>query len=103
MNAWSARTEALVSAITAWEVFMLQEYGHIELGRPAREWFENAIAFLEISVIAVDSEISWHAVQLPWQHRDPADRWIVATALRHRACLVTRDDRIRKSRLLDVI
>lgn len=49
-----------------------------------------------LSFVPVDNHIVVRAVQLEgFPHRDPADRFIVATALGLNATLVTADDRLR--------
>ncbi len=43
--------------------------------------------------------IAVEAAKLPWDHRDPADRFIVATARVEQSALVTSDTEIQESRL----
>ena len=40
------------------------------------------------------------AVQLSWEHGDPSDRMVVATARTHEAVLVTADARITEAKLV---
>jgi PIN domain nuclease of toxin-antitoxin system len=42
----------------------------------------------------LDGRIALLSTQLEKLHRDPADRFIVATALRYRATLVTADRKV---------
>ena len=44
----------------------------------------------------VDDAIWLKNLDLDWEHQDPADRTIVATALLHDADLVTKDSDIRR-------
>ena len=90
-RAWVADALA-VSAISFWEVAMLADKGRIRLSEDVQAWRHE---HLEQGVveIPVDGEIGVGAANLTDFHADPADRFIVATALAgHR--LVTSDRRI---------
>lgn len=93
----AAQHEALVSAISVWEVAMLVARGRLDLSVGVEEWIAQAESIEGVQVVPVDSRIALRAVQLPGTfHPDPADRIIVATALVRAAALATKDDRIRK-------
>ncbi|MGH6986391.1 MAG: type II toxin-antitoxin system VapC family toxin [Caulobacteraceae bacterium] len=82
----------LVSAITPWEVALLVAKGRLTLGREVGEWIKRALS-AGVRLAALEPEIAIEAVKLPGGlHRDPADRFIVATA-RHRGCLLLTADR----------
>ncbi len=84
-----------VSAISCWEIAKLVEYGRLQLPSPLEEWFEQALNYPGVQLLALSPEIAIESTQLPGEfHRDPADQIIVATA---RVCgcpLVTSDDKI---------
>jgi PIN domain nuclease of toxin-antitoxin system len=48
-----------------------------------------------VELIPVDTKIWLRSLALPWEHRDPADRVIVATALLLNVPVLTRDETIR--------
>lgn len=48
-----------------------------------------------VTIVPVDLPTFLGVVDLEWDHRDPADRIIVATARRYRAPLVSSDRAIR--------
>ena len=84
--------EAGVSAITFWEVAMLHQKGRMVLLSDVGSWRANLLV-QGLVEIPVDGEIGIRANSLADFHADPADRLIVATALRgHR--LLTSDARI---------
>jgi PIN domain nuclease of toxin-antitoxin system len=75
---------------------MLVDRGRLELTMPATAWIAQAKSLPFVEFVPVDSEIASSAVSLAgFPHRDPADRMIVATALRLGATLVTADRRLR--------
>ena len=84
-----------ISSISAWEVFMLERRGRLELKIPARLWVEKCERLALFHFIPVDNTIARMAVELPDPlHADPADRIIIATALSLGATLATRDRKI---------
>ena len=90
-RAWAA-SEAAVSAITFWEVAMLQDKGRLTLLMDLDSWRASLLADGLIE-IPVNGAIGIRAASLSGFHGDPADRLIVATALEgHR--LITADERI---------
>lgn len=70
-----------VSAISCWEVAMLQQRQKIELAVPMQDWL--SIALRDIACLPLDETIAIQSAQLELHHRDPADRFIIATALAH--------------------
>ena len=84
---------AYLSAISLWEVSMLEMKGRLRLEPNAEEWL---LVNLEppISVAALTAEISIRSCQLENFHGDPADRIIVATAMTLGIPLITADSKI---------
>ncbi|MBI3204122.1 MAG: type II toxin-antitoxin system VapC family toxin [Myxococcales bacterium] len=93
-----------VSDITLWEVAGLTERSRIRLSLPVRDWLDAATApplVLRLPISpAVAAELTGLPLTLDW---DPADRIIVATARVHALKLVTADQRIIGSGLVDVL
>lgn len=84
-----------VSAISCWEIAKLVEYGRLELPSPLDEWFEQALNYPGVQLLALTPEIAIESTRLPGEfHRDPADQIIVATARVYGCSLVTSDDKI---------
>ena len=78
------------------EIAQNEKRKRIELDRDVRAWFEQSLRMERVRLLPLTPEIAVGAVRLLWDHRDPFDRVIVATAMIHRAPLVTKDDRIRR-------
>ncbi|ETX02806.1 MAG: twitching motility protein PilT [Candidatus Entotheonella gemina] len=85
--------ELAVSAITFWEVEMLIQRGRIDLMQSTTAWRQTLLdqGLLEMPIAG---DMGIRAAALPDFHRDPADRFITATALHYSAQLVTADERI---------
>lgn len=87
-----AADKLAVSAISFWELAMLALKKRIEandIEEMRRITLESGIAELPL-----DGQTAILAAQLVSENKDPADRFIAATALRHRATLVTADERL---------
>ncbi len=91
-----------VSAISFWEIGMLTARGKLKLRIPLTEWVRETLQGPRIEDLPVTAEIAALAASLTMQG-DPADRIIVATALHRRCKLVTRDDAIARSNVVDTI
>jgi len=84
-----------VSAISAWELGLLTERKQVQLPQPVAEWFAHFCDAQNIQVLNIDSDVAFAANALPWYHRDPADRFILATAQLHKLTIVTKDQQFK--------
>jgi PIN domain nuclease of toxin-antitoxin system len=85
----------LISAMSVWEVAMLESKGRLELYSPVDAWIRNALATPGLSIAPLTPEIAIESSVLPSPfHGDLVDRIIVATASRMGARLLTRDEKI---------
>jgi PIN domain nuclease of toxin-antitoxin system len=82
-----------VASITGFEIAMKHRSGKLELPLPPREWMQQVIDHHQLDVIDLDLEIVVRATQLPPIHRDPCDRFIIATAMIFSLPVVTADGR----------
>jgi PIN domain nuclease of toxin-antitoxin system len=88
-------------AICVWEIAMKASVGKLRFDRPYETWIDAALAAdPRIEVCPLSPRVAVAAVQLSWNHGDPADRFIVATARVHDTALVTSDARIHDARLV---
>ena len=90
--------EALVSAISFWEVSMLVRKSRIRLDMDLAVW-RNDFLKQGLIEIPVTGDIGIHAAGIENFHGDPADRLIAATALLNSATLLTADQRLLDSEL----
>lgn len=88
-----ARDELAVSAISFWEVAMLAAKERLALARPAEKLRDELLASGLVEV-PLTGDVAIGATRLEGFHQDPADRFIVATALAAAATQVTADSRI---------
>jgi len=90
--AWKADGLA-VSAISYWEVEMLRAKKRIALAMEVQAW-RNLNLLQGVREIPFDGAMGARAASLEEFHLDPADRYIVATALERGLRLMTADRRI---------
>jgi PIN domain nuclease of toxin-antitoxin system len=83
--------EIFISSISCWEVTQLSQRQRIILPQMASKWFQLALDETGISCIPISKQIAIRAGELPYHHRDPADRFIIATALEDNLYLMSFD------------
>jgi len=89
------RGGVLVSAISIWELALLESGRRIDLSVEVRTWVARALGFPGVSLKGLSPSIAIESTRLPGSlHRDPVDRMLIATARLVGAALVTRDERI---------
>jgi PIN domain nuclease of toxin-antitoxin system len=89
-NTWS------ISAIVLWELAKLVQLGRIDVDL---EDAEVVRTLSSIHMWPLDLSVSLQSTRLDFR-ADPADEIIAATSVVHRVPLVTRDRRIRASRIV---
>ena len=85
----------VVSAMSVWEVALLEAARRIDLSVDVRTWVGRALTFPGVRLKGLSPSIAIESTRLPGPiHRDPADRILIATARLLGAALVTCDERI---------
>lgn len=92
-----------VSAITAWEITLKHTVGRLHLPLDPWEWYQEAVSSLGLVELPLDARVAHRAAALPLLHRDPADRFLTATALVHGMKLLTPDPLIHPYEGLDAV
>lgn len=92
----AATRELACCDISLWEIAMLVARGRLDAGMDARQFLDDLIAARRLQVLPITAEIAVLSQSDAFSHGDPADRLIAATALLHRAPLVTSDAKLRK-------
>jgi PIN domain nuclease of toxin-antitoxin system len=93
-----AETNLWVSAGSVWEIAIKTRLGRIDGETLLSTWAE-VVADMSASELPIDAQDAILAARLPWEHKDPFDRVIVAQALRGNLTIATRDSRILQATL----
>jgi PIN domain nuclease of toxin-antitoxin system len=89
-NRWS------ISGIVLWEVFKLRQLGRIQLDVSD---FDFQVALEKVHVWPIDIHVFKALSQLDFRN-DPVDEIIAATSVAFKVPLMTRDQKIRKSKIV---
>jgi PIN domain nuclease of toxin-antitoxin system len=90
------RRGGFASAISIWELGVKIQRGKLDLGISIEEFARRIEKTQAVQLLGVDTATWRRSLELPWDHRDPADRVIVATALLQRVPLLTADAEIHR-------
>lgn len=91
-------TEVAVSAASAWEIAIKTRLGRLD-GDPLLSAWTEVLADMNVAELPIDAGDAILAGRLPWDHRDPFDRVIVAQAARRNLTIATSDSRIHQAAL----
>lgn len=91
-----------VSAASVWEIALKAERGQALIAGDLDAWVRDQRRYPGVRVMPIDPQLAIESTRLPkWlrtrdgqEHRDPNDRFIVTTARRLNAVLLTRDEEI---------
>jgi PIN domain nuclease of toxin-antitoxin system len=87
----------LLSVVTAWEIALLVDTGRIELDVPVEAWLRRFVDRPGVEAVLLSHQAAARAYQLHrLEHRDPADRLLIATAIECSCPLITYDERIAR-------
>lgn len=92
------RQGGFASSISIWELGVKIQRGKLEIGISIDEFARRIRKSGIIELLPVNTATWLRSLELDWDHRDPADRVIVATALVQDVPLITADSEIRRFR-----
>ncbi len=91
------------SDISFWEIAMLMHSGRLRNDISPVQYMTDLCLALSLTVLPITPEIASLSQQDFFQHKNPADRLIAATAIHHNAPLITADKKLKKLEPLTVI
>lgn len=92
---WRGGGTIYLSSVTAWEIALLVDAERLELDVPVAAWISRFLERPGIVSVPLDHRAAARSYQLSHlEHRDPADRMLIATAIELGCPLVTYDERI---------
>ena len=94
---------AYLSSISIWELGVKIRNGNLDISMTIRDYTDKIRRLGCLEIVPVDEAIWIRALELDWEHRDPADRVIVATALLQGLPLLSKDESICSSKQVPCI
>jgi PIN domain nuclease of toxin-antitoxin system len=80
-----------ISAVSAWEIVQLSVRGRVPIRASSHDWLQRIVDASGFVVLPLTADCAIDAALLPPIHRDPADRFLIATARIHDLTLATSD------------
>lgn len=85
-----------VSAASYWEICLKISIGKLTLDRHWEKTIDREMSRNDIQWLNLEKQHCIGLIKLPWIHRDPFDRILVAQAVYERMSIMTVDENIRR-------
>jgi PIN domain nuclease of toxin-antitoxin system len=97
------QNELWLSPISLWEILTLCEKKRLTLCPNPQAWIANALHAIPMREAPVTYQVAEETARVQLPHRDPADRFLVATARVFDLTLVTADQQLIHARQVPVL
>ena len=85
-----------ISVATCFEIALKCKAGKLKLPVPPKSWLDQVLEHHDLAVIDISRDVALLAADLPPYHKDPCDRFIIATAMIYHLPVVTADENFTK-------
>ena len=92
----NARNECFVSVASGWEIAIKVSLGRLRIDGALDRFLPEQLAANGFRALAIDLKHAARVATLPFHHRDPFDRLLVAQALEENLAMVTADPVVLK-------
>ena len=83
-----------LSAASVWEMAIKKSLGRLELSDPLEDFLEGQRVALGFRLLPIQARDAIEVETLPWHHRDPFDRLLVAQARQRQFKILSRDSNL---------
>jgi len=83
--------EVMVSLVTPWEIAIKMSLGKLDMEATFDELFPAQIQINDFTLLPIEISHFDRLVNLPWHHRDPFDRLMIAQSLAEDMPILSRD------------
>jgi len=73
--------EKLISVASIWEMGIKQSLGKLNVGLPIKDYIEQKLSLLDFNLLNINLDHIAVITTLPFHHRDPFDRLLIAQAM----------------------
>jgi len=98
-----SKNELWLSPISIWELIVLRQKGRVIPDEDIEAWIPKALRALPLQEAPITYEVARETGRFRLPHRDPADRFLLATAKVFELTLVTGDDNLLHSRAVSLL
>jgi PIN domain nuclease of toxin-antitoxin system len=84
-------SDCLVSMASFWEISIKVSLGKLRLPKPVERYLPEQMSLNGFETLAIAFRHVTGTCTLPWHHRDPFDRLMVAQATEEKVSIVSRD------------
>jgi PIN domain nuclease of toxin-antitoxin system len=74
-------TEAYVSVASLWEIAIKVSLGKLTIGQPLEQFFPEQLSLNNFYLLPIDVHHTAFVSQMPFHHKDPFDRILIAQSL----------------------
>jgi PIN domain nuclease of toxin-antitoxin system len=85
------RNEILLSTVSIWEMAIKQSTGKLNLGVPYANFIREQMSLNKMELLPISLEHLEIVTSLPFHHRDPFDRLLIAQAIAENIAIVSAD------------
>jgi PIN domain nuclease of toxin-antitoxin system len=95
--------ELWLSPISIWELIVLRQKGRLFFDQDIEIWISRALRSLPVREASLTNEVARETGRMQFPNRDPADRFLLATAKVFALTLVTADERLLKIQEVQIL
>lgn len=81
----------LLSVATVWEMAIKNSKGHLNLSLPFQEYIEHKLSLEDFNLLDIDLAHLFAIVTMPFHHKDPFDRLLIAQAIVEGIPILSKD------------
>lgn len=83
--------EIILSVASVWEMQVKVQLGKLKLGKPLRELVASQVATNDLKILTIELPHVLVLDTLPFHHKDPFDRLLIAQSIQEDVTLVSAD------------
>ena len=85
------KNDLFLSPASYWEIAIKISSGKYELNEQLDEFIRRELDSNNISILPISPEHAAATISLPWHHRDPFDRLLIAQAVVENLTIISKD------------
>ena len=81
----------LISVASIWEMAIKESKGHLNLSLPLHEYIGQKLSLEDFNLLNINLDHLSEIVTMPFYHKDPFDRLLIAQAIREGIPILSKD------------